>query len=82
MWGEKMEKARDAVTALFGLAGFGLLGCVSPTIVGQALNTLLALGLIGVAYIVWTVWVIIANPIEMDRFKQEGEVEHGQNNCA
>lgn len=59
---------RDAVTALFGLAGFGLLGCVSPTIVGQALNTLLALGLIGAAYIVWTVWGRLGKLVDIDQF--------------
>ena len=73
MWGETMEKARDAVTALFGLAGFGLLGCVSPTIVGQALNTLLALGLIGVAYIVWTVWGRLGNLVDIDQVAERGE---------
>ena len=47
---------RDVVTGLMGFAGFVMLGCVSPTVAGQVLNTLLALGLIGAAYIVWTVW--------------------------
>ena len=61
---------RDAVTALFGLAGFGLLGCVSPTIVGQALCALIGFGLIGLAYIVWTVWGRVGNPIEIDRVRQ------------
>ena len=73
---------RDAETDLLGLAGFGMLGCVSQTVAGQALKTLLSLGLICVAYIIWTVWGRIANPIEIDRVKQEGEEEHGQNNCA
>ena len=58
---------RDAVTALLGLAGFGLLGCVSPTFVGQALNTLLALGLIGAAYIVWMVWGRLAAAAKQDK---------------
>ena len=58
---------RDAVTALLGLAGFGLLGCVSPTFVGQALNTLLALGLIGAAYIVWSVWGQLAAAAKSDK---------------
>lgn len=63
---------RDAVTTLLGLAGFGMLGCVSPSIAGQALSALIGFGLIGLAYIVWTVWGRIANPIDIDRVEQEG----------
>ena len=51
---------RDAVIALLGLAGFGMLGCVSPTSFGQAVNALIGFGLLGAAYIVWTVWGRIA----------------------
>ena len=76
---------RDAVTALLGLAGFGMLGCVSPTIAGQALSALIGFGLIGLAYIVWAIWGRVANrvdidqvtasvnPIEIDRVEQEGD---------
>lgn len=64
---------RDAVTALLGLAGFGMLGCVSPTVAGQALNTLLALGLIGVAYIVWTVWGRLGKLVDIDQVAERGE---------
>ena len=76
---------RDAVTALLGLAGFGMLGCVSPTFAGQALAARIGFGLIGLAYIVWTVWGRLGNlvdidqvtanvkPIEIDRFAKVEE---------
>lgn len=62
---------RDAITALLGLAGFGMLGCVSPTFVGQALAALIGFGLIGLAYIVWVVWGRMAdNPLDFERVRQ------------
>ena len=57
---------RDAVTALLGLAGFGLLGCVSPAIVVQALCALIGFGLIGAAYIVWVVWGRLGKLVDID----------------
>lgn len=67
---------RDALTALLGLAGFGMLGCVSPTFAGQALAALIGLGLIGAAYIVWVAWGWIANLVDIDQVKQEGDENH------
>ena len=62
-----MEKAKEAVTALLGLAGFAVLASESGSIAGQALNTLLALGLIGAAYIVWAVWGRLAAAAKQDK---------------
>ena len=63
-----MEKAKEAVTALLGLAGFTVLASEAGSIAGQALNTLLALGLIGAAYIVWTVWGRLGKLVDIDQF--------------
>lgn len=62
-----MEKAKEAVTALLGLAGFAVLASESGSIAGQALNTLLALELIGAAYIVWVVWGRLAAAAKQDK---------------
>ena len=62
-----MEKAKEAVTALLGLAGFAVLASEAGSIDGQALNTLLALGLIGAAYIVWMVWGRLAAAAKQDK---------------
>lgn len=52
------EKIRDGITALLGMLGFIAMSSVSPpqTILGQALNVLIGLGLIGAAYLVWVLW--------------------------
>ena len=60
---------RDAVTALFGLAGTAVLMSDAPTTIpGQALNALAGFALWGIAYIVWTVWGRLGKLVDIDQF--------------
>ncbi len=63
-----MEKAKEAVTALLGLAGVIVLASEAGSITGQALNALAGFAFWGVAYIVWAVWGRIAKLVDIDQF--------------
>ena len=68
-----MEKAKEAVTALLGLAGFAVLASEAGSIAGQALNTLLAVwGRLGKLVDI-DQFTANVKPIEIDRFAKVEE---------